>query len=258
MVGAAVSAAPSVLVPRVTRHLLSRILHLGRVRSTVQRVNVTGQVLLAAILTALLDGCATTSPPGPPTYLDTAESRAAYTCLLNETTWVNGNTYGPDGKLENKSANALRTLWQHPRAADAFASLVDSAEPAGRLYALCGLYYADRKRFDAEVPYLKFEKGKVKSIFDEKSASERVCDIVFCPYPETTMRLVSGCPPSCNPFLTHCRQHPRKKVWERTKRVVLAPGQTLAQWRKENSEGGFYLDIGGGGYPSLFKHGDIE
>jgi len=213
---------------------------------------------MAAILAGLVGGCAAPPPPAPPDYLADDDSRAAYMQLFNETVWINGNTHGPEGKLENESASALRVLWKHPRAADAFARLADDAQPAGRLYALCGLYYADRKLFDTQLRYFRFEKDKVRSVFGGKQASERMCDIVFCPYPELTVRRISTCPPSCNPFLENCPKHPRKKVWERTLRVVLKPGQTLAEWRKENSEHGYYCDISGGGYPSIFKHGDIE
>ena len=232
-------------------------LHLGQLRVTVRCVKVTGQILFTTALMWLLGGCATPSPTGPPVYLTDKVSRAAYTQLLNETVWIGNNTYGPEGESENKSAKALRDLWEHPRAAAAFTSLIDDARPAGKLYALCGLYYADMKRFDAEVRYFRFEKGKVKSILGDRHASERMCDIVFCPYPEVTIRRVSACPPSCNPFLKVCRRHPKKKVWEKTLRVVLEPDQTLAQWREKNSKNGFYCDISGGGYASIFKHGDI-
>ncbi|MDD4869442.1 MAG: hypothetical protein PHR77_02685 [Kiritimatiellae bacterium] len=170
-------------------------------------------------------GCASV----PSTLLTDELSKGAYRQVLNETMWIDGAVYGYAGDIENRTATATRLLAGHEKARAIFLRLLADAKPAGKLYALCGLYYADWDEFQKQVEALRHDPREVSTTTADVVGPQRICDIVFCPY--------------------------RDKDRER---IVLKRGQTLHQWLKENKGKKGYGDISGGVYPENIVNPDSE
>ena len=80
--------------------------------------------------------------------------REAFRTLL-VTEWFTSEASGITG-IASRENLALRTLWREPLADRALKELEGRATTAGRLFALCGLYYTDREAFRERVePYRK-------------------------------------------------------------------------------------------------------
>lgn len=141
----------------------------------------------------------------------------AYRQILNETMWIDGAVYGYSGDVENRTATAVRLLLGHERARDIFVRLLADAKPAGKLYALCGLYYADRDLFERDVEAFRLDAREIQTTRADVVGAERICDIVFCPHGSNM-----------------------------NARIVLKRGQTLQKWLRENKGKTGYGDISGG------------
>src|SRR4029079_16579391 len=59
---------------------------------------------------------------------------------------------------------AFRTLKEDPMADAAFKSLLTEAQPAGQLYALCGLWFTDPVAFKTEAERLKKANTQVDTL----------------------------------------------------------------------------------------------
>ena len=132
-----------------------------------------------------------------------------------------------DGITPNE-VRALRILWQEPSADLAFARLEREATLAGRLFALCGLYFSDRDRFDARIEEYR---GSTEQVF----------------------------------FQTGCigfRDQPVAELIESSHAGVvrLTGNENVCDWlaaqgNPKGTKGGYRYDILGGGYPNLFRSG---
>jgi hypothetical protein len=125
----------------------------------------------------------------------------------------------------SREACAFRTLIDQPDADRLFKGLLGEAHLAGRLYALCGLYFTDPPRFKKEIqPY--------------RTSRDSVATFAGC---------IMG------------RQPIAKLVESSSPRVIrLAdPSQTTEEWvaRHIGPDGSrdYSLDIIGGGWPARFK-----
>jgi hypothetical protein len=96
-------------------------------------------ISVVAVVLALVNPVRTQQPPAL-----SSEGRAAYERLAAADMFA----IGPVGiaATTSEEEKALRTLLEEPRAAEALASLVESATPVGKLYGLAGLSVKDRDR----------------------------------------------------------------------------------------------------------------
>jgi hypothetical protein len=78
----------------------------------------------------------------------------AFILLLNATAFQPVE-FGLDNDRISKCNVAVKTLYAEPDACDIFLDLIHRARNEGKLYALCGLYNADRRAFaNAVIPFL--------------------------------------------------------------------------------------------------------
>ena len=173
----------------------------------------------------VIGGLISTTPPDkrrcieePVNLFDLSEKgHAAYNDLLKAEVFETGRV-GFAGTLSSHVIN-LNTLLAEKDAAMALNSLAASAADAGRLYALSGLYYADRASFDAGIARLKDSEATVHVLNGCLMSDEKVGKIV-----ESTAANVA----------------------------IIKPGQTMREFWESNA-GGFELDIAHGGYPATFR-----
>ena len=78
-------------------------------------------------------------------------------------------------------ASAFRVLARSPSARAAFLALFRDGSRAGRLYAACGLYFADPPSFDAAVAELASEGGSVDTVDGCIVGEDRVTELVRAP-----------------------------------------------------------------------------
>jgi len=147
-------------------------------------------------------------------------TRGAYRQIQNETVWIDGAVYGFAGELENRTATAVRFLLSQENADAIFLRLLTDAKPAGQLYALCGLYYVDRERFDKEVEAFRHDTREIETTSADVTGRDKLCDIVFCPFEDS-----------------------------QTERIVLKRGESLQQWFLAHKGEMGYGDISGGADP---------
>ena len=145
------------------------------------------------------------------------KGQAAYNDLLKAEVFETGRV-GFAGTL-SPHVISLNMLLAEKDAAAALGSLLAGGTDAGRLYALSGLYYADRDSFDRGVSRLK--DG------------------------EATVRVLKGCLMS---------EEKLGKIVESdaVNVAIIKPGQTMREFWESNA-GGFELDIAHGGYPATFR-----
>lgn len=217
--------------------LLERWKHYKFIRYGVQMRGIDLKMLLALIFYCSTLYCSgqegsKVSVNSIASLITDKEAKEAYEQILNETNWITGKVFGFAGEHENKSATALRVLLKHKKAKQIFTRLFEKAHMAGKLYALCGMYYAHPHLFKVQIKRLRNCKKKVTSISGDVHGSENLCNIVFSPYEDS----------------------------ETMKRVVLRKGQTLDEWIQEwiqqRGYRSYWLDISGGGYPSKFTSQD--
>jgi hypothetical protein len=116
---------------------------------------------------------------------------------------------------------AFRILLKSPDAAAAFKGLLADGTTAGKLYALCGLYYADPDYFDRAVAPFRGSRREVATLMGCIMSRAKVGSIVESPSPKAV------------------RLKNRK--------------QTVTEWARETKTDGMIYDIVGGGWPSTFK-----
>lgn len=145
------------------------------------------------------------------------KGHAAYNDLLKAATFETGRV-GFAGTLSTHVIS-LNTLLAEKDAAAALGSLLAGATDAGRLYALSGLYYADRPAFDKGVTAFKDSEATVQVLSGCLMSDEKVGKIV-----ESDAANVA----------------------------IIKPGQTMKDFWETNA-GGFELDIAHGGYPATLR-----
>lgn len=202
------------------------------------------QVFGAALLVALAVACRTgereaaslpeLDPPALPGAASTRlaalgltpRGREAYEVLRTTGRFTDDAIYA--GGETPEEVHALRLLWSEPQAAAAFAALLEEAGIGGRLYALCGLYYADRAAFDVAI---ETWRGTPATVGYQTGCSflsdQSVADLIESRHPGA-VRLTRA-------------------------------GQTIKEWVQANAplvdEGGYRLDIIGGAIPNEFRAG---
>lgn len=164
--------------------------------------------MLRIILFLCLIGCATQSPNWLfIVKLDSSkavfEPVGAYLYLLNTNTFASSHI-GSSGS-PSYEAIAFSTLLLDDYSEEAFLSLLESATKEGQLYALCGLYLANKDTFKVVVKPFLTDTSKVTTFWGCILGAEVVSSIVFDPK-----------------YVT------KKK-----------PNQTLDQWFEENFNGDF-------------------
>lgn len=173
----------------------------------------------------VIDGLVSTAPPDkrrcieePVTVFGLSEKgSAAYHDLLKAEIFETGRV-GFAGTLSSHVIS-LNTLLAEKDAAGALGSLLAGATEAGRLYALSGLYYADRAAFETGVARFKDSEATVRVLNGCLMSDEKVGKIV-----ESTAANVA----------------------------IIKPGQTMREFWGTNA-GDFELDIAHGGYPATFR-----
>ena len=122
----------------------------------------------------------------------------------------------------NNEARALRHILTLPKSDSLFLRLYHEATPAGRLYALCDLYYTDyHGEFQSGIEEQLENTQKITRVDGDVTLEVPVCDIVRNNvYPERTVRL----------------EYP----------------ETLTLWHERTKRWNGILDLEGGGFPSLF------
>ena len=144
--------------------------------------------------------------------------RAAYERLLKADRFEEGHV-GFAGRLSEYIV-AFNTLLQEKAADEAFKSLLAEAQIAGRLYALCGVYFTDREFFLQEIETYKTSGEEVQTMSGCLIHSERVSKIVE----------------SGEPFV-----------------AIINYGETIEEWRARTNKQSYMLDIAHGGFPATFR-----
>lgn len=116
---------------------------------------------------------------------------------------------------------ALRALLKSDQGDAAFKQLLADATIAGKLYALCGLYYTDPGYFEQAVQPFRRSDKEVQTFMGCIISRDRVGSIV---------------------------EQSRSDVVRLTSRT-----QTIKQWATETKRKSMSYDIVGGGWPNSFK-----
>ena len=144
--------------------------------------------------------------------------------LLHSNVWIGSRVYGFAGEQTNQAALALDVLLDSENSKDVFQELLDTACPAGQLYALCGLYHVSPVLFKNGIERFRANTNIIEEMSADTIIGMRICDIVFSPYGD------------------------RKGETN----IVLRKGQTVAEWiREHGKEIRPFMDISGGSIPML-------
>lgn len=130
-----------------------------------------------------------------------------------------------DGGALPKEVICVRILLQEPRAAQIFQELAYTGSMGTRLYALCGLYYADPTAFELEIPRIR----ETEALIEFQTGCSTLLNFPV----KDLVDLGAG-----NAVRLESRE------------------QTIRAWKLED-EARFSLryDIAGGGFPNLFRTG---
>src|SRR4030095_15275396 len=172
---------------------------------------------LRIILLLLILSCSQ-SMASPPAGLSQEEKKAYHTIAASGRfcgTAVGFAATTPDVVL------AFRKMLKRPNGAGAFKGLLADATTAGKLYALCGLYYADPDYFDEAVKRFQRSSDEVETLMGCIGSRATVGSIVENRSPKAV------------------RLKNRK--------------QTVKEWAAETKASEMVYDIVGGGLPSMFK-----
>lgn len=145
------------------------------------------------------------------------KGHAAYNDLLKAEIFETGRV-GFAGTLSTHVIS-LNTLLAEKDGAAALGNLLAGATNAGRLYALSGLYYADRTGFDKGVELFRSSEAKVQVLNGCLISDEIVGKIIES---------------------------------DAVNVAIIKPGQTMREFWETNA-GDFELDIAHGGYPATFR-----
>jgi hypothetical protein len=119
------------------------------------------------------------------------------------------------------NAQNLEILINEDNGSDAFKALLKNGSMAGKLYALCGLYFTDYAAFSMEVKKFRKSKEKVNMVSGRESFEESVARIVESDAPNV---------------------------------AIIGPGESLEQYLAGNAGRGYNIDIVNGGYQATFRH----
>jgi hypothetical protein len=117
---------------------------------------------------------------------------------------------------------ALRKLVSEKQAPLRFKELVDTGSTAGKLYALCGLYFSDYAEFQRKIKPFRTSKAKVTTLMGCSIGTDSVAEIV--------------------------------ELRESGVVRLTGPNDSLRNWLSKHppgKDGGFRVDICGGGWPEL-------
>lgn len=158
-------------------------------------------------------------PPRAPRDFDLTERGTEALEILMKAERFTTDAIGYAGVMPDEVI-ALRRLFQESYAAEALAYVERNASMAGRLFALVGLYRADRPRFDTLLESYRKSQATVEFMTG------------CCVLPGTLVREI----------VDKGDRAPRLKV-----------GQSLQEWYE--AHGSYELDIAGGGWTNLFLEG---
>jgi hypothetical protein len=119
-------------------------------------------------------------------------AQKAYNVLLHADRF-SGPMIGITGRMP-ETVEALLSLVQAPQASEAFKALLEEATLPGQLYALCGIYFTDRKAFKQAVERYRYRDDSVETQFGCKVGFNRVSDLVETSSPLGTDILGGGYP----------------------------------------------------------------
>jgi hypothetical protein len=125
----------------------------------------------------------------PPVEASSDEARAAIEKLRTAESFESAHI-GYAGVVSDY-VRAFRTVLAQPRAAELFRELFATSTMAGRLYALCGLYFVDPSAFAAGTADLAANHGAVATMNGCIRGDETVADVVRSSR-EDRMRIAKG------------------------------------------------------------------
>ena len=147
------------------------------------------------------------------------DGRKAYENLLHASQFEDSRV-GYTGALSVYARN-LETLLNEQNADAAFKSLLTNAKTAGKLYALCGLFYTDYDSFEKEIESFRLSKETVTMVSG--------CEV----YDESVSAIIES----------------------RGQNVaIIGPGESLEQYLTGSKGRSYNIDIANGGYPATFRH----
>lgn len=145
------------------------------------------------------------------------DGQKAYEMLLKAERFEQG-AVGYAG-TPSRFIESFNVILKEDSADAAFKSLLNEATIAGKLYALCGLYFTDYKAFQSEIGKYAKNNESVQTMSGCIISDEKVAKIV-----ELNAANVA----------------------------IIKPSQTIEDFWKTN-KGGYELDIAHGGFPATFK-----
>lgn len=145
------------------------------------------------------------------------DGQKAYEMLLKAERFEQG-AVGYAG-TPSRFIESFNALLKEKLADEAFKSLLREASTAGKLYALCGIYFTDYESFQKEVKKYAKSSESVQTMSGCMISDEKVAKIV-----ELNAANVA----------------------------IIKPSQTIEEFWKIN-KGGYELDIAHGGFPATFK-----
>lgn len=148
------------------------------------------------------------------------DARDAY-AILKEAPMFCSTMVGAGGATP-KEVDAFRTLLRHPMGDAAFKSLISEAKPAGKLYALCGLWFTDPAGFKTEAEKLKQRNTEVETLIGCIGMHKRMADVIESKEPGA-VRLKDN-------------------------------SQSVKEWFDAHKGTSMHADIIGGYWPSMFKN----
>ena len=147
------------------------------------------------------------------------EGKRAYWVIINERQFCSTGV-GITGAFP-EVVKAFRILLADPHADQAFKALIVSAPTAGKLYALCGIYYTDPEQFEKYAAAFVSSRAQVETVMGCNVMSEPVSKIVK----------------STEPGAVRLKNR----------------AATVKQWEEETKPKSMHYDIIGGGWPDIFK-----
>ena len=145
------------------------------------------------------------------------EGQGAYQNLL-ETMFFIEPIYQLDEELP-KEIKSFNILSDEKYADEAFKSLLNDAQIAGQLYALCGIYYTDNEFFKKSVEKYKGSETIVVRVNKDLKFWFKIGPIIELPEGNI---------------------------------AIIPPNETIQDWWKK-VKGGYVIDIFHGGFPATFR-----
>ena len=182
------------------------------------RIRLFGFSLAVCVLALGLAACQSGHVPDVEV---SAEYQESYELLKHAEYFANGGI-GFSGDTPDELA-AFSELYGSPHAKEHFQKLEAEATMAGKLYALCGLYYLDYENYQQYLAPYKTSKENVKYFAGCSLVTHPVSDLIYTEQ-EPVMRLES-------------------------------PDDTIEAWPDRTGASGWRYDFYGGGYPaSILNH----